>query len=163
MRYILGHATRGMDRAKPYKTHYLEEERGYSTPCWTWQLAKTQPGPGGTGGYGKVRYKGKDLLAHRHYYEQTRGPIPTGLQLDHLCRNRDCVNPDHMEPVTPLENTRRSRSSKLTLEQAQEIERLAKTGLSSFKIAPRFGVTRQTVDLIRKNGADGPRRPKKKA
>jgi hypothetical protein len=152
MRFIRGHNSAGVDRSGARKTHYLEEERGYETPCWTWLLRKSKHG------YGNVRVKGKDLLAHRWYYEQARGPIPEGLQLDHLCQNRDCVNPDHMEPVTPLENTRRSRSSKLTLEQAQEIERLAKTGLSSYKIAPRFGVSPQTVRLIRKNGADGPRR-----
>jgi hypothetical protein len=159
MRFIRGHNNAGMDRSGARKTHYFEEERGYDTPCWTWQLIKTQPGKGGLGGYGKITVKGKNFLAHRWYYEQAHGPIPEGLQLDHLCQNRDCVNPDHMEPVTPLENTRRSRSSKLTLEQAQEIERLAQSGLSSYKIAPRFGVTRQTVDLIRKNGADGPRIP----
>lgn len=48
--------------------------------------------------------------AHRVYYEARFGPIPAGLQLDHLCRNRGCVNPDHLEPVTCRENLMRGHT-----------------------------------------------------
>ena len=58
-------------------------------------------------GYGKFSANGRMVLAHRFAYEQKRGAIPSGLQIDHLCRNRSCVNPDHMEPVTPRENMAR--------------------------------------------------------
>jgi HNH endonuclease len=51
----------------------------------------------------------KNHLAHRVAYEFYVGPIPEGLDIDHLCRNRSCVNPDHMEPVTRQENLRRGR------------------------------------------------------
>ena len=47
------------------------------------------------------------VMAHRYSYEIARGPIPTGLTLDHLCRNKCCVNPDHLEPVTLRENIQR--------------------------------------------------------
>jgi hypothetical protein len=47
------------------------------------------------------------LLVHRDVYEQLVGPIPEGLVLDHLCRNRSCCNPAHLEPVTTAENVRR--------------------------------------------------------
>lgn len=87
--------------------------------------ARVTPGPNGclewTGGlngvgYGQF-YKGRTSLdqtgktyAHRWAYEQFVGPIPEGMHLDHLCRNRKCVNTDHLEPVTPRENLLRGES-----------------------------------------------------
>ncbi len=52
--------------------------------------------------------RGKMLMSHRYAYEQLIGPIPAGLELDHLCRDPACVNPYHLEPVTHAENMRRS-------------------------------------------------------
>lgn len=70
--------------------------------CWDWKAGKTKAG------YGVFRpAHGQGTLAHRYAYELLIGPIPEGLVIDHLCRNRGCVNPDHMEPVTTGENTRR--------------------------------------------------------
>lgn len=67
-------------------------------PCWLWV------GTVNAGGYGQVSFTSQCRLAHRVVYERTVGPIPDGLQLDHLCRVRRCVNPDHLEPVTNREN-----------------------------------------------------------
>jgi hypothetical protein len=155
LRYIQGHNNVGMDRSKPRKSvRYVEEDRGYTSPCWIWQL-KTMKKTG----YGTLGIKGKHYLAHRVYYEQARGPIPEGMQLDHLCRVRECVNPDHLEPVTPQENTRRSRAAKLGERQARMIYTLASSGeFSNAEIGRRFGVTRETVRLIRERGVDQPRR-----
>jgi HNH endonuclease len=69
--------------------------------CWLWKGHRL------AGGYGQVSMNDKMKLAHRVVYEAFRGPIPEGLQLDHLCRNRGCVNPDHLEPVTQRVNTLR--------------------------------------------------------
>ena len=71
--------------------------------CWEW-TAYTDPK-----GYGHV-WDGETVgKAHRVVYEILVGPIPDGLELDHLCRNTGCVRPDHLEPVTPIENARRTR------------------------------------------------------
>lgn len=75
------------------------------TGCWNWQ------GSIDPDGYGKVTrlLNGESFaLAHRFYYTLFVGPIPDELALDHLCRNRRCVNPDHLEPVTWQENILRS-------------------------------------------------------
>lgn len=69
--------------------------------CWLWL------GYGTANGYGSLRIDGKHVLAHRAAYELYKGPIPAGLDLDHLCRVRCCVNPDHLEPVTRSVNLRR--------------------------------------------------------
>jgi hypothetical protein len=70
-------------------------------PCWEWTSARTPSG------YARVKRQGRDSQAHRVAYEVHVGPIPDGLELDHLCRNRGCVRPDHLEPVTHAENMRR--------------------------------------------------------
>jgi hypothetical protein len=62
--------------------------------CWLYRTGMTK------WGYSRVRIAGSAVMAHRFVYEHLVGPIPTGLQLDHLCRVRCCVNPDHLEPVT---------------------------------------------------------------
>lgn len=72
--------------------------------CWWWTGAKTPEG------YGQVVIAGKIVGAHRHAYELAVGPIPDGLQLDHLCRKPSCVRPDHLEPVTRRVNILRGTS-----------------------------------------------------
>ncbi|MEE9149964.1 MAG: HNH endonuclease signature motif containing protein [Candidatus Tectomicrobia bacterium] len=61
--------------------------------CWVWTGHLRR-------GYGTLMRNGEDGYAHRFAYESLVGPIPEGLTIDHLCRNRACVNPAHMEPVT---------------------------------------------------------------
>jgi hypothetical protein len=69
--------------------------------CWLWTAGLNGEG------YGAINVAGQIRPAHRVAYELFRGPIPEGLTLDHLCRVRCCVNPDHLEPVTRKENTLR--------------------------------------------------------
>lgn len=72
--------------------------------CWQW-TAYTTPD-----GYGMFGNGVKVVGAHRWAYENAHGPVPVGLELDHLCRNRSCVNPAHLEPVTRRENVLRGES-----------------------------------------------------
>lgn len=80
--------------------------------CWEWTgciMAKT--------GYGQLRVDGAGRLAHRVMYEFMVGPIPEGFQVDHLCSNRSCVRPAHLEAVTQYENLRRSQVWKVNAEK----------------------------------------------
>lgn len=72
--------------------------------CWLWSASRT------TAGYGNFRMGGKVVYGHRVAYEAAYGPIPDGLQIDHLCRVRHCVNPLHLEAVTQAENLRRGEN-----------------------------------------------------
>lgn len=74
------------------------------TPCWIWQGGS----PKSQKGYERIhRSKGQTVLAHRAIYEIVVGPIPKRMALDHLCENKPCTRPSHMEPVTHTENSRR--------------------------------------------------------
>jgi hypothetical protein len=77
--------------------YYIDETTG----CWLWTGALTGSG------YARMNHHGKHVTAHRAMYELVVGPVPKGLDLDHLCRMRRCINPAHLEPVTRAENLRR--------------------------------------------------------
>ena len=84
---------------RPLYERFMEKfEPVPESGCWLWTACI------GTGGYGRIGFEGKVHVAHRIAWELLRGPIPEGLEIDHLCRTRSCVNPDHLEPVTPKVN-----------------------------------------------------------
>lgn len=74
---------------------------GSRTDCWFWLGHRDRLG------YGHFHFHGQKALAHRRCFEATIGPVPEGLELDHLCRAPSCVNPAHLEPVTHRENIKR--------------------------------------------------------
>jgi len=69
--------------------------------CWLW-IGATAGGK--YGDYGVIRFKNRQTYAHRASYEYFKELIPPKMQIDHLCRNRSCVNPDHLECVSQQEN-----------------------------------------------------------
>lgn len=76
--------------------HYVEK----TETCWLWLGAKSR-------GYGHITINNRSVKVHRYSYKLHVGPIPDGLTIDHLCRVKHCVNPEHFELVTALENVRR--------------------------------------------------------
>ena len=87
-----------------------------SGDCWQWT------GYTDRDGYGKVYHNGGQKLTHRLVWETLVGPIPEDMEIDHLCRVRACVNPDHLEPVTHAENMRRgSRASRTQCRQGHPL------------------------------------------
>ena len=78
------------------------DRSGGPDACWPWTASKRE------NGYGQYTVSGKNWLPHRYAYTEVIGPIPEGMDLDHLCRNPACVNPAHLEPVTHRENVLRS-------------------------------------------------------
>jgi len=91
-----------MENAIPHHLACRFEVSG--TGCWNWTQHRCRQG------YGRIRVAGHMKQAHRIVYECAVGPVPDGLVLDHLCRNKGCVNPDHLEPVTFTENVLRGIS-----------------------------------------------------
>jgi hypothetical protein len=78
--------------------------------CWKWVGARNPIG------YGKMTVDNRSIEAHRVSYELAIGPVPGKMDIDHLCCNRSCVNPQHLEPVTHAENIRRGYERKRLLQ-----------------------------------------------
>lgn len=88
----------------PCLDNFARYEVSEETGCWQWT------GPVKDTGYGMFsRPFGGERAAHRAFWVRDRGPIGEGLEVDHLCRNRGCVNPDHLEVVTRWENVQRAK------------------------------------------------------
>lgn len=130
-RYMMGHANRTSGQ------HYAEQDCGYDTPCWVWQLYRDK------NGYGRLSVNEVGTsLAHVVYWVRANGPTPDQRELDHLCRNTGCVRPEHLEPVTHAENLRRARGTKLTAEMVAEI-RAGDTPTA--ELARRWGISVHTL------------------
>lgn len=118
MRFIAGHhSRRPAGRLLEYPNDYYSKQ---DDGCWIWLRCRN------SGGYGRVTIAGRSQAAYRAIYEMVNGSVPKGLHLDHLCGNPPCVNPDHLEPVTPRENIKRSvvRSNEKTIEERlQDVQR----------------------------------------
>lgn len=126
----------------------VDPEKSYRVTdggCWVWTRAKQ------SAGYGHFTLNGRWVLAHRWFYERERGAVPNGMELDHLCRNRACCNPAHLEAVPHTENVRRGKNvgrptlRKLTTQEREDIRRRHVAGESAYSLAKQFGVSTATA------------------
>lgn len=126
--------------------HYTRSQKRYevdpATGCWNWLIGLNPHG------YAMIRFGSRTYQAHSLMYRTLRGEVPVGLELDHLCRNRRCINPAHLEPVTHAVNNRRGCSTKLTEAKAAEIRILLANGYSHRKIAAMFGVEKSAITSV---------------
>lgn len=93
--------------------------------CWNWKGPETgKYAVANKQGYGQLYWKGSKWMAHRFSYMLKHGELPEHMQLDHTCRNKMCVNPDHLELVTQLDNMRRMRAYWVLVKEIQRLRSL---------------------------------------
>jgi hypothetical protein len=114
------------------------------TQCWIWVSAKNDDG------YGVLQQKGNIKYAYKAFYEKFIGKVPQGKELDHLCKNRACVNPFHLEAVTHAENNRRGKNTKLSRVQIEEIRSLSGKKTQR-EVGKMYGISHVHVGSIWKN------------
>lgn len=91
----------------PAEQRFMAQIQAAESGCLLWTGAQNAPGDRG---YGTFSVDGRRVYVHRFAYERAKGPIPKGLTVDHLCRTRLCVNPDHLEVVSMRDNTLRGNT-----------------------------------------------------
>lgn len=140
--YVWGH-----NPTKTFLNHLMNFYRNTFGVTWLDSDCVLWKGCISTNGYGVVSRKMFGTLqAHRISYILAFGSVPKGKELDHLCRNRACVNPFHLEPVTRTVNVRRGAKCVVNEQLADEIR---KSPESRRKIAKRLGISPSTVYAIR--------------
>jgi hypothetical protein len=137
LRFIQGH------NGRLRKSGTVRYEIDPSTQCWLWKRSIQ------SNGYGHLTINNTQILAHRYVYEMLKGKIPNGYELDHLCRNPSCVNPEHLEPVTHAENCRRGSRAILNNAIVSRIREIFKTEHPTISaLARQFGVSRRTIRSV---------------
>lgn len=129
--YVHGHYGR-----KNIDSLYIKAPSG----CWLW-IGHIE------NGYGRIGKR----LAYRVTYERVHGPVPKGLELDHICRVRSCVNPDHLEPVTKVENILRGAVVKYSTATMRDVRRAIEQGYSNVAISRMYGMSTSHVSRVRHN------------
>ena len=119
--------TRFTNSWAPYERRLLSRiDQG--ADCWIWTGTRLRDG------YGRVNRDGRTVAAHRAVYEHLVGPIGEGLVLDHLCRNKSCVRPEHLEPVSFFENLRRGAAA------------ISRSEHSAYSLGPKLDISENHLE-----------------
>lgn len=140
VRYVRGH-----HRRKSF-IEYVEEDRGYETPCWIWQKAFGTD-HNGDPGHGSMFDGTKMRPAHIVYYERKYGEVENGKQLHHKCEAKLCVNPDHLEPLTAADHVAKRKTTLLTPDDVLAIRRNV-MGHTKQQLASIYGVSVSNIKMI---------------
>lgn len=139
-----------MTIAQTFDNQYLINP---DTGCYVWLRARKGKEAKAGGGYGCFRLKGKIVGAHKFAWERTRGPVPKGLQVSHVCHNTLCVNEAHLCLETNDENQARAaadgrRARKLTREIVLDIKQSCAAGVFQRVMAEKYGIAQGNVSHI---------------
>lgn len=146
-RFAPGHWNDFQRNSLPYLANggYTAQDRGYKTPCWVAPNRSIH-----STGYVQVTVEGKGHRLHRVVWEAQNGPVPNGLELDHLCCVKECFRPDHLEAVPHMVNSRRGPQTKLSPEIVLGIRNDTR---SQRQIARAYGLGKTTVARIQRGEA----------
>lgn len=113
------------------------------TGCW---IGKTELL---NNGYHRFNiYKNERVMLHKLMYERYKGSIPYGMEIDHLCKNKRCCNPDHLEIVTRVQNVLRSENCKIDMDEMEAIKLAILGGKSQTEVAKEHGINQCHVSRI---------------
>lgn len=139
-----------------FQRFFNKVEKGGLQGCWNW-IGYIRPD-----GYGDFTNKGKSVKAHRYSYEFFVGKIPNRMVIDHLCRNRSCVNPKHLEVVSLYENIMRGEG--IAAQSAKKkfcLNNHPLSGLNVYRYLNKVGRTRRVCRACGRDRTRGYRKQKK--
>ncbi len=119
------------------KTRWIENPE---TGCWEWQLRKNHRGYGVENITLSKGIHRHGTRAHRNIWQKLHGPIPKGLQIDHRCQNKGCVNPSHLRLLTGRENVRLGKHCKMNPSRVRALRAARDAGMLFKDLGPLFGI-----------------------